>query len=1100
VRRVERDELASAITDVQKWHVQAGELHFLSLHMPLSRPVAVPDADSVLRWAHPRVLAICAEVTRRLPLSEAAKPSVRRARKDLVRDVLFGHGNFATGVGPARLAELLSTSRAQYESEKARLQEMAHLAAEAGKAARSVLHAVEHMPLSRQKVVTVREQELLGARVTTARHYADGAAQLASGALCRSGRCAEAHGAARALADVHEQVTKAGGYAETKAITARVAEQFQSESKESRKRIKEMRGWPVLAESIRSTRAKAPERIASHLKSAAGTAHALVLNERRTWLLPLAEADLVLDENLRLLRDCSLSKADEKVLAGAEARAVELEGLAGSALQPSGECHRDQRCSGVHDALAAVLAKPGATTSELRRLAAPPEAGLPAVTRLEGLLDPTLRLRDYFAESWRPDEVLGADLVERCSTVLQTVLSADRARKKARQEARKAADAVRARDVQGALREMDVETLRKASQESIRVAPLHAGGLHNVWDVLEYCDQYYLDGLDGIGPSSAFAIEQAARRLHEGVRDEMPVRIDVKGRHADIEALLNALRRWDAARRFDPTPDEVAVADGFAALFKKATRPSCVLVLTAPGNDEAVSLAPLVEGMVARCRPPDTRDVWSEFLARPADYFGLLTELGFLTEDAAKMHGDLPEEIVTAVRGLELRKDHLKASLRMYQAFAAKFSIVQEKVVIGDEMGLGKTVEALAVLTHLRSTGRRHFLVVCPAAVVSNWIRETGKHTDLKAFRLHGNQYDRRYAATSWVRQGGIAVTTYDLLGWARDYLSQAEVDSAIFDEAHYVKNPNAKRSINTQAVIDTCRYAVLMTGTPLENNVQEFRNIVGYLRPDLADTAPEYLPSAFRKHVAPAYLRRNQEDVLSELPDLVEVEEWLPMSASDAALYRDAVAEGNFMLMRRAAMLDRQSEKLQRLSEIVTEAEANQRRVIVFSYFREVLDLLVQELPGSVFGPITGSVPAAQRQVLVDRFSAAAHGAVLVSQIAAGGVGLNIQSASVVVICEPQLKPTSEAQAIARAHRMGQTNTVQVHRLLSEGAVDERIRVLLAEKLALFNEFARSSVIKDQAPDAVDITDAELARQVVAAERERLLGAAAGAGAAERQ
>ena len=126
-----------------------------------------------------------------------------------------------------------------------------------------------------------------------------------------------------------------------------------------------------------------------------------------------------------------------------------------------------------------------------------------------------------------------------------------------------------------------------------------------------------------------------------------------------------------------------------------------------------------------------------------------------------------------------------------------------------------------------------------------------------------------------------------------------------------------------------------------------------------------------------------------------------------------------------------------------------------------------------------------------MDKFSAAGHGAVLVAQITAGGVGLNIQSASVVVICEPQLKPTMEAQAIARAHRMGQTSTVQVHRLLSENSVDERIREILADKKQLFDEFARDSVIAAQAPDAVDVTDAELARLVVAAERERLFGQA---------
>ena len=165
-------------------------------------------------------------------------------------------------------------------------------------------------------------------------------------------------------------------------------------------------------------------------------------------------------------------------------------------------------------------------------------------------------------------------------------------------------------------------------------------------------------------------------------------------------------------------------------------------------------------------------------------------------------------------------------------------------------------------------------------------------------------------------------------------------------------------------------------------------------------------------------------------------------------------------------------------------------RRVIVFSHFRDALNQVARALPGRVFGPLTGSVPAAARQDMVDRFSAAGHGAVLVAQIVAGGVGLNIQVASVVVICEPQLKPTTEWQAIARARRMGQLNTVQVHRLLSEDGVDQRITEILARKRGVFDAYARISETAESAPEALDISEAALAREVVAAERERLFSA----------
>lgn len=132
-------------------------------------------------------------------------------------------------------------------------------------------------------------------------------------------------------------------------------------------------------------------------------------------------------------------------------------------------------------------------------------------------------------------------------------------------------------------------------------------------------------------------------------------------------------------------------------------------------------------------------------------------------------------------------------------------------------------------------------------------------------------------------------------------------------------------------------------------------------------------------------------------------------------------------------------SVKMQRLIEIVEEAEDNGRKVVVFSHFLRVLDRVAAALPGRVFGPLTGSVPAVKRQTMIDDFTAAQGGAVLVAQIQAGGVGLNIQAASVVVICEPQVKPTTEWQAIARAHRMGQLQSVQVHREIRMVFLDVR-------------------------------------------------------------
>jgi SNF2 family DNA or RNA helicase len=195
-------------------------------------------------------------------------------------------------------------------------------------------------------------------------------------------------------------------------------------------------------------------------------------------------------------------------------------------------------------------------------------------------------------------------------------------------------------------------------------------------------------------------------------------------------------------------------------------------------------------------------------------------------------------------------------------------------------------------------------------------------------------------------------------------------------------------------------------------------------------------------------------------------------------------------MAMRQAAYVPgtaAASQKLARLVDIVEEATANDRKVVVFSFFRRVLDVITDELGKVAMGPLTGSVAPAKRQKLIDDFTAERTARVLISQIEAGGVGLNIQAASVVLLTEPQWKPSSEEQAIARCHRMGQARPVDVHRLLAEDSVDQRMLEILATKAALFDEYVRRSELKEISADAVDVSDVDAAKKVASvAEEER--------------
>jgi SNF2 family DNA or RNA helicase len=407
-------------------------------------------------------------------------------------------------------------------------------------------------------------------------------------------------------------------------------------------------------------------------------------------------------------------------------------------------------------------------------------------------------------------------------------------------------------------------------------------------------------------------------------------------------------------------------------------------------------------------------------------------------------------------------------------------------------------------MCHLAARGATHFLVVCPASVVINWTREVERHTLLEVRRLHLPGPKREAAVREWVASGGVAVTTFETLRAMPGDLD-VSVAMTVVDEAHYAKNPDALR---TQAVSEWAgrsRRVLFLTGTPMENRVAEFRVLVGHLRPEVAenlDITDEALDGTrFRERVAPVYLRRNTEDVLSELPARLETQEWVALEGAALRAYRKAVQEGNFMAMRRAAFDPgtlKGSQKLRRLAEIVSQAADGGRKVIVFSYFRDVLESVAEVLAGHdgvpgipVFGPLTGDIPSAGRQAMVDEFTSARVPAVLVAQIQAGGVGLNIQAASVVIIAEPQLTPSMEEQAIARAHRMGQVRPVDVHRLLCEDSVDQRILELLADKRDAFDEYARRSDMANAAPDAVGThAETELRHAIVAAERSRLKAA----------
>ena len=232
------------------------------------------------------------------------------------------------------------------------------------------------------------------------------------------------------------------------------------------------------------------------------------------------------------------------------------------------------------------------------------------------------------------------------------------------------------------------------------------------------------------------------------------------------------------------------------------------------------------------------------------------------------------------------------------------------------------------------------------------------------------------------------------------------------------------------------------------------------------------------RHQLAPVYLRRTQRDCLSELPPLTQIIELIEPTESDMAAYHSGSNE--LMSLRRAASCGDGSPnaaKFERLEELFDTYRSEGRKVIVFSFFRDVLDLASRIAGGCE--QITGSTATSKRQQIIDHFGETDGFAVLACQIEAGGLGINIQAAQVVILMEPQIKPSTEHQAIARVQRMGQTRSVNVHRMVLKGTVEEYLVELVRYKQQIFDDFADPSSLKDASGMAVDSSSLSLEEEL---------------------
>jgi SNF2 family DNA or RNA helicase len=651
---------------------------------------------------------------------------------------------------------------------------------------------------------------------------------------------------------------------------------------------------------------------------------------------------------------------------------------------------------------------------------------------------------------------------------------------------------------EAAMAEMKATPIAELKDYGASVGPLQSVGFRMVADLSPHSVRTLLN-YRGIGEVTASAAIAAYNKFYESARAHVRLLPDPDNRRPSDGRLLVALAKYETLVREVSTRTEEAqiryvetgerlqalraktrLRDHLFSLGSQADLARSTSQLAAEFrwvNAEARNLSDYAERLTI-----DFAETWKRYAGNAATFIALLESVlpdrvvakGALA--GPDMRGGLPAEIADAVEATQVDLRLLTANLRRYQQFGTQYIVCQKRVLLGDDMGLGKTIQVLAAMCHLATQGKKHFFVVAPNSVLINWEREVKKHTKLNPIVVHG--FDRDDELKQWQREGGVAITTYTTLGRLVDKITA--IDLLAVDEAHSVKNPETQR---TQSVVRLCgqtEHVVFMSGTALENRLSELQFLVTTVQPKVSPEVASLLkqvrpvPAEVRTQLAPVYLRRIQADVLTELPDLTETDEIIPLEPADLEAYR--MSQDNLMHKRLAATIGaggQQSAKFDRLRELLEGYKEDGRKIAVFSFFRQVLDDVSTVVGGCP--QIHGSISAEERQLVLDRFAAKEGFGVLALQIEAGGVGINLQCAQVVILMEPQFKPSTERQAIARVRRMGQTRKVNAHRLIAKGTIDEALVLLIERKKQVFEDYAQHSAVKDASGMAIDAGSAAM-------------------------
>lgn len=405
--------------------------------------------------------------------------------------------------------------------------------------------------------------------------------------------------------------------------------------------------------------------------------------------------------------------------------------------------------------------------------------------------------------------------------------------------------------------------------------------------------------------------------------------------------------------------------------------------------------------------------------------------------------------------------------------------------VLADEMGLGKTLQTLALIECIRKEDTENpALVVCPAALVENWRREAMRFApDLKVFTHHGNN---RLTEPLDFSSHGLIITSYGTLVRDAELFQPVRFSCIAGDEAQHIKNRDTRNARALRRLQGDFR--MLLTGTPIENSLDDLYSLFEFVMPGLLPKpggTGQGTGADPRPRAAPFILRRTKLEVAPELPDKIEQTVFCEMTDKQAGLYRELerraqvelldlqgggagdarlrfVAFRQLLRLRQICadprLLDEacgpgDSAKASAFGELLEEALDTGRRMLVFSQFTSLLRLVGADMAaqGIPFFYLDGQTR--DRAALCQRFNDDPAVPVFLISLKAGGAGLNLTGADTVVHLDPWWNPAVEAQATARAHRIGQTKTVFSYRLIVSGTVEERVLSLQKNKAGLLQE-----------------------------------------------